>query len=282
MASLAVQLAVLAELEEPRSTIALAERMDLEEVRVEEAVSGLEEAGLVEREGFGAKTELAPVDPDLARRAGEVRAQLSAEQWQAVFEAGRAQLAYVLDRVPRLELAAYVLGEPVEAVRGEAYDLVEAGVLAAEPFQLAPSTGSLAQLLADIDALRAHRWVNEIVPEGEVLWHLGPELVFQAPGPIGHAEVGYGGASLLADQGIEVDVAGETYTRTHRELDASDAILQSLLAHPDDEDVRAACRQLYAQASTPTFAEKATIYGLAAEAKAFRAEAEDVQGGGSV
>lgn len=272
MPSLAIQLAVLAGLEEPRSTIALAEDLDIAEVQVEEAVTGLEEAGLVEREGFGAKTQLVPVDPRLPRLAGEVRSAVATDAWQVLFGEERAQLAYVLDRVPRLELAAHVLDEPVETLRGEAFDLVEAGVLSADPFRLDAAVPSLGELLTEIDALRARSWARARASDAEVLWHLGPEILFRSQAAVTDPEVTYGGPALFADHGLAWEGPEDVYARTRRNVDASDAILQSLLACPEDEDVRAACRRLLAEEPTPTFTEKARIYGLEAEAEELRGE----------
>jgi hypothetical protein len=267
VSSLALPLAVLAELAEPRSTIALAETLDRDQVDVEQAISRLEEAGLVEREGFGAKTELVPVGPDLPRWAGQARSAMSGDAWQALFGEQRAQLAYVLDAVPRLELAACVLDEHVEAIRGDAFDLVEVGVLATEPLRLDPAIAGLADLLAAIDALRAREWVQARTPEGKVVWHLGPEIVFRADPPVNDPEVAYGGPSAFDDHGLAWDGPEDLYVRTRRTLDASDAILQSLLVYPDDEDVREACRELFASEPTPTFDEKAEIYGLGDDAR---------------
>lgn len=274
MSSLALQLAVLAELEEPRSTSEVAERLDVVEVDVEEAVSELEVAGLVEREGFGAKTRLVPVTPELARRADQVRSALSAAAWRALFGRERAQRTHVLARVGRLELAADVLDEPVESLRADAYELVEAGVLVEDGgFGLDPGTPALGELLAEVDALRAERWVASLDVDGRVRWHLGPEIVFTAERPVDDPEVTYGGPSLFADHGVPVDVGEDVYARTHRALDASDAILQATLTHPEEDRVREACRELYAQAATPTFREKARIYGVEAVAEAIRREA---------
>lgn len=272
MVSLAVQLAVLARLDEPRSTGAIADELVLAEVDVEEAVGGLEAAGLVEREGFGAKTRLVPAAPEIARRAGQVHAQLDREAWQALFDRERAQLAHVLARLGRLELAAAVLGEPVEAVRADAYELVEAGVMADEPFALVAAMPALGELLAEIDELRARQWVRERAREAEVVHHLGPEIVFTAEASIGEPDVGYGGVSLLGDHGAEVEPEQATYCRTHRDLDASDAILQALLTHPEDERVLEACRAVFVREPTPTFREKAQIYGLEDQAAAIHRE----------
>lgn len=275
VSSLAVQLAVLAELDEPRPTSAVAARLSVVEVDVEEAVSELEAAGLVEREGFGAKTRLVPATPELARAASQVRSSLSAAAWQALFGRERAQQAHVLDRLGRLELAADVVDEPVESLRADAYELVEVGVLVEEEgFRLDPGTPALAKLLAEIDALRAERWVAALDVDGRVRWHLGPEAVFTATGPVDDPEVTYGGPSLFADHGLAVEVDEDVYCRTRRTLDASDAILQATLTHPDDEAVREACLELYAAAATPTFREKARIYGVEAEAEAIREQAE--------
>lgn len=275
MTSLATQLSVLASLEEPKPASAVAEELDVEEVEVEEAVTSLEEAGLVEREGFGAKTRLVPVVPELPRRADAARSELSPEAWRALFVDGRAELAYVLDQVARLELAAYVLDEPVETVRGDVYDLVEAGVVTgSDPFQLEPGLPALGQLLAEVDALRARRWVQRLDPRAEVRWHLGPDVLFTAGEGIQHPEVTYGGASLFADHGVPMETAETVYIRTRREVDASDAIMQALLLAPDDEEVREACVELYAREPMPTFREKTQIYGLEEEAEELRREAE--------
>jgi hypothetical protein len=204
-----------------------------------------------------------------------VRSSTSEAAWQALFAHSRVQLAHVLTRVGRLELAAYVLDEPVEAVRADVYELAEAGVVAdTDPYRLDPGVPALAELLTEIDALRARRWAREIDPEAEVRWHLGPEIVFTAPGPVNHPDVTYGGASLFDDHGIELDVPENVYCRTKRSLDASDAILQSLLLAAGDEDVREACRRLAEREPLGTLAEKALIYGLEDEV----AELREAQG----
>lgn len=273
MSSLSRQLAVVAALEEPLATGAVAKRLDVEEFEVEEAVTELEAAGLVEREGFGAKTRLVPVGPELPRLASRVREGLSEAAWRALFVHERARLAYVLDQVGSLELAAFVLDEPVEAVRGQAFDLVEVGAVETEPFALADHPAALGDLLAEIDALRARRWVDELDVEGEVVWHLGPEIVFTATPPVPHAEVTYGGPSLFADHGIEAPVAEDVYCRTRRSLDATDAILQALLTHGDDEAVREACRRVYEAEEPGTLADRARIYGLQAAASELERQA---------
>jgi hypothetical protein len=264
--SLATQLAVLAELEEPRSTIALSEALAIAEIEVEEAVTELEAAGLVEREGFGAKTRLVPVGPELPRLASRAREGSSQAAWRELFLHERARLAYVLDAVGSLELAAFVLDEPVEAVRGQAFDLVEVGVLDAEPFRLSDHPAALRELLTEIDALRARRWVDDLDVGGEVVWHLGPEIVFTATPPVQHPEVTYGGPSLFADYGVEAPATEDVYCRTRRSIDATDAILQALLTHGDDEAVREACRRLYEAEQPGRLADHARIYGLQAEA----------------
>lgn len=276
MASLATQLAVLATLEEPMPTSAVAEELAIEEVEVEAAVTSLEEAGLVEREGFGAKTRLIPVVPELPRRADAARSELSPDAWTALFVEERAELAYVLDHVARLELAATVLDAPVEAVRADVHDLAEAGIVTGgDGLHLDPGLPALAELLAEIDALRARRRVHRLDPAAEVRWHLGPEVLFTAGPGIRDPEVTYGGASLFADHGIELEPSSPVYCRTLRDLDASDAILQALLVAPDDDDeVQAACLELYEREPTPTFREKACIYGLEEEAAEFRGEVE--------
>lgn len=263
MASLSVQLAVLAELEDPLRGSQIGERLGVEEFEVEEAVSDLEAAGLVEREGFGAKTRLVPTTPELARLASSVRSSLPTAGWQALFGAERVQLVHVVDEVGRLEVAAEVLDEPVEAVEDAVYRLLELGVLEGpQTYGVADEHGDLRELLAEIDELRARGFVRELDVGAEILWHLGPEILFSSGAEVSDPTVTYGGPTLF-EEWTGQNLADRVYHhRTLRDLDASDAILQTLLALGSGEDVIQHCLELYASEATPTFREKAQIYGL--------------------
>jgi DNA-binding Lrp family transcriptional regulator len=129
MSWLSIQLAVLAQLESPTPASGVADRLGVDEHTVEQAVTELEDAGLVEREGFGAKTRLVPVSPTMPRLADRVSGELSDEAWRALFDEERARVACVVHVVGRVEVAAHVLDAPADAVRANVYDLVEAGVL---------------------------------------------------------------------------------------------------------------------------------------------------------
>lgn len=265
------RLAILASLDEPKPIQAIVDENTLPYQTVYTAAKRLETEGIVATRKEGKQRILSPGSPTLPGLAQTLLFDHSREDWDDVFRGDRPVLLHVLHRVGRPRLVADVMDKTERTVHHAIETHAPRGLLVkdGDDYRINPRLGSLVEMLAEWTELRSHTILKEIGPEGRLVWALGPEVLFRADEAPRDETIHAGALSRFAQHGIDLMMPGQDYYyRTHRRLDAGDAVLQALLVEPESKRNRSYAALLYEKEQPEGLPFKAHIYGLKDEAQA--------------
>lgn len=272
------QLAILANLDGPRTVKELAAISALPYQGVYKAVRQLVQRGILtsHREGKNLVVEaVAASAPALARGLVHDHAR---QDWGRVFRGDRPIVLYVLDRVGDPALTAEVCGKTRRAVYHTIQSLGPRGLLVKRQgrYAINPRLRRLKALLEQLAEAEGRRRLRAVDPKAVPLWSLGPEVLFRSEEELDRPGVYASALSAFAHYGVPLVIMdGRYYHLASRPPDVADAILQGLLVDPESRVNRSYSALLFEKHRPSNLTTKARIYGLEDLAKALIRYVED-------
>lgn len=267
------KLALLAALSDARPVGSLSEATGYPRQRIRRVAKELADQGLVTTRKDGRELVVAPASPSLPSLARALLDEYPDQDWGSILHGDRALLLHVLDHVHRIRLTAEVMDQTPGGVHYTAKTLAPRGILTKEDgrYRIHPRHQVLREFVEEIAKVRAHHRVSDLVSDGRIFWHLGPEVLFRSSEPdLEDDDIHVGALSAFARYDVELVTESNYYVLSKRGLDASDAILQTLLVQPGDRINRTYCALVYEKELPDDLIRKAPIYGLEEEAQALR------------
>lgn len=267
------KLALLSTLDDARPVGALAEATGYPRQRIRRVAKKLEDEGLVTTRKDGRELVVAPTSTSLPSLARALLDEYPDQDWGSILHGDRPLLLHVLDHVGRIRLTAEVMDQTPGGVHYTAKTLAPRGILTKEEgrYHIHSRHRALREFVDEIAKTHAHHRAHDLASDARVLWYLGPEVLLRSKEPdLLEEEVQVGALSALADYGVDLVTEANYYVLSDRELDASDAILQTLLVQPGDRIHRSYAALVYERELPDNLLRKAPIYGLEDEARALR------------
>jgi hypothetical protein len=267
------ELSMLASAAQPKDIKELAEENALSYQTAYAAVRSLEDQGLVKTWRDGKKRVVQPSDPALSGLAQILLFESPRQDLDRLFHGDRLLQFHALHKVQRPDLAALITNRTPRAVYQTIQDFAPSGFLVRteEGFQLHPRQANYWRFIEDVARLHGASQVQEIAKDGVLVWYLGPEFIFKSREEVQAPRVHRAGFDRFAEFGIEL-IGGEfrAYHWAHRELDASDAVFESIILNGDTPTHRSYCALLLEAQQPSDFLKKAEIYGMRAFAEALQ------------
>lgn len=264
------QLAILAELDAPRTARELSERTRWPYHAIYKAIQELCRKGILTSHRQGRDLIVQPASsiiPDLART---LAIDFPRQDWKRVFLGDRPVVLHVLDRVGAAKPTAQVCGKTPQAVHHVIRILGPRGIVTTSEgrYVINPRYRALRSLLEEMAKAYAQKQLKDVAPAGRMLWRLGPEILFKSDSRIEHQKAHLAALSAFADCGVPLVTDHHYYYLSNRKLDVSDAILQGLLVEPESRVNRSYSALVYEKHRPKDLAAKSRIYGLEAEVDA--------------
>lgn len=240
------------------------------------AVQALSSEGLVRIQREGKRALLSPGSPAIGALAAALLRK-DHPAWPHVFHGDRVLLLHALHRLHDIPLAALVTGYARSSAYQAVRQLAEKGILLHKrgQYQVHRQHADLADFVEEWTRLRAQHLARELHPEARVLHHVGPEVLFRAPGELEGAQPA--GLAAFGLHGIDIRPADpRPHALAVRSLGAGDHLCQALKASPVDPITRSYAALLW-ERIRPELEGPARIYGVTSEAHAVRRYVEERQ-----
>lgn len=263
------QLATLASLGEPKTTSGLARENGRPYETVYKAVRDLEKRGVITTHREGRALVATPRSLALSSLARSLIFDFPRQDWGRVFHGDRPMLLHVLDVTHDPELAAEMCGKSRSLVYHAIKTHAERGLLVGKAgrYSLNPRIQPLRELLGEMDRVGADHRLHGIDPEARRIWSLGPEILYATTQDEAPSGTQPAALSSFPAYGLDLITGDRAYRVViKRELDAADAILQTLLVEPTSRINRSYAALLFEKAKPANLERKAMIYGLEKEA----------------